>query len=229
MVRAEAMRRGIERLCHFTPSRKLPHILADERGIRSVAELEADGADTLNQNDPLRLEGDAIINCSIEYPNTWLLDKMQDREKVFPDWVVLLLDPSLLWRDDALFTPRNAASGVPQVPGIVGFNALFAELVVGAGGRSFRRTTAMLVNCPTDGQAEVLIPRNIDRSLIRGIAVASEAQAETEIARLGMLNNIPEVNWFVAPGMFSPNWVNVVRAGRRPNETRYVPGTERGR
>lgn len=219
-VRSECLARGITRVCHFTQSRNLPQILTDPRGIRSTADLEAEAPDVLNRNDPVRLDRkEDYISCSIEYPNSWNFRQFQRRERLFSDWVVLILDPSILWRPTTYFSPRNAASpSAVHARGLAGFQALFAPQVRGAYGRWYVRTDRMLPSCPTDDQAEVLIQRQIERSLIWAVAVASDEQADLERARLKLVPGVPDLAWIVAPAFYTGAWSTLVRRGERPAE-----------
>jgi len=219
-IRLEAKRRGISRLCHFTQSRKLAHILTDLDGIWSTTRLKEMAPDLLDQTDPVRLDGcEDHICCSIEYPNTWYLARVRDRDPLFREWVILFLSPSLLWRG-SLFCPRNAAAergGLIQ-GGYAGFKRLYESEIVGALGKTFKRTSAMLDCCPTDDQAEVLVFEHIPHSDILGIAVPTAERARIEIARLSFLPNVVQANWYIAPELFDNRWSNLVRRGRRPRE-----------
>ena len=84
------------------------------------------------------------------------------------------------------------------------------------------RTPQMLACCPTDDQAEAMIPRSIPTGLITGVAVASEGQAKTEEARFRLLK-LPQIDWIIAPALFTGDWSSAVRRGRRPVEKHYVP------
>jgi len=106
----EAVQRGITRLCHFTPSRNLAHILSGGLGILATKHLKDDERALYNATDLARLDGhEDHICCSIEYPNAWYFDRAKDREPLFRDWVVLLINPRYLWEDGTKFCPRNAA------------------------------------------------------------------------------------------------------------------------
>ncbi|CAN5889712.1 DUF4433 domain-containing protein [soil metagenome] len=219
-VQQACIARGITRVCHFTQARNLPAILTDPRGIRSAADLAADAPDVLNRNDPLRLDGKpAHICCSIEYPNTWNFRQFRDRERFFQDWVVLVVDPSVLWHTSTYFSSCNAAAATAQhVQGVAGFETLFAPAVRGSRGRTFERTPEMPACCPTNDQAEGLVEGNIARSLIRAIAVATDTQAEQERARLRLVPGVPELTWIVAPSFFTGDWSRLIRKGLRPPE-----------
>jgi hypothetical protein len=194
--------------------------LGDPRGIRSAADLAGASPDVLNANDPARLDGKPNhISCSVEYPNHWNLKQFKGRELRFPDWVVLIVDPSVLWRASTYFSPRNAAaSSAMHVTGLAGFNSLYPAQVRGAYGKVRVRAPKMLPCCPTDDQAEALVERSIARELIRAVAVVSDEQAKLEQSRLDLLPGILQLPWLVVPAFFTGDWSNAVRQGNRPPE-----------
>ena len=110
-IRERARRRGITRLCHFTPSRNLAHIASDSNGLLASRHLQDDEAAIFNPTDKVRLDGyPGHVCCSIQYPNAWYFRKARDNERLFPDWVVLLIDVRYLWQAGTKFCPRNAAA-----------------------------------------------------------------------------------------------------------------------
>lgn len=220
-IRDEALRRGISRLCHFTQSRKLSHILSDLDGVWATSRLIEKAPDLLDQTDKIRRDGHLDhICCSVEYPNTWYLSQIRDNDQVFKDWVIVFLNPALLWRDGTLFSPRNSAAqaGTLIQGGYAGFSRLFAPSLIGAGGRTFARTAEMLPCCPTDDQAEVLVYEHIQRSDILGVGVLSEAQARAEALRLSFIHSATNPRFYVAPDIFTGRWSNLIRRGHRPKE-----------
>jgi hypothetical protein len=91
LIRTEIMARSITRLCHLTKSQKALHILSSEEGIKAVEFLDKSLYDA---NDSLRLDGRLkYINCSLEYPNHWYWNKVKDKDPLFQDWVILLINP----------------------------------------------------------------------------------------------------------------------------------------
>jgi hypothetical protein len=223
-IKREVQTRGITRLCHFTQSRKLAHILRELDGIWSTARLEELAPDLLNRMDQSRFDGHINhICCSIEYPNTWYLNMIRDNDPLFKEWVILFLSPALLWREDTLFCPRNSAahSGKLIEGGYQAFTSLFAPRNVGTKGLTFIRNTTMLPCCPTDDQAEVLVFEHIPCSEIIGIAVLTAEQARIEKARLSLLPNAVQLPWYVAPALFGRSWSDGVRRGERPLERLY--------
>lgn len=215
-------RRGITRLCHFTKSNKLPHILSKESGIVANTSLD-DQIELLSKNDPLRLDGkEDYVCCTIEYPNTWYLRKIRDRDPLFNQWVILFINPKSLTAESTLFCHRNAAAnyGAYIKEGLEGFEGMFKQQVQGQ--RLMTRSNVMLSCCPTDDQAEVLVYKNIIRSDILGIAVANSEQARLEKSRLNFVGGVPrDIPFFIAPDLFDISWSTMVRMGQRPTETLY--------
>jgi hypothetical protein len=217
---ASAVRaRGIRRLCHFTPSRNLGHILSGTRGILATKHLAADERSVLNPTDLQRHDGQTgHICCTIEYPNAWYFREVRGREVLFRDWVVLLLSPDLLLLPNVKFCPRNASAGkgVHLKEGLNGFEALFAATVDGA--RTYRRAVSRSSAMPTDEQAEVQIPDNIPLEAIAGVAVLNAEQARLEIERLKILRvRLPP--FFIAPLFFDARGLSAaIRNGNVPPE-----------
>ncbi|MFF6774773.1 DarT ssDNA thymidine ADP-ribosyltransferase family protein [Streptomyces sp. NPDC012637] len=221
----EAQGRGITRLCHFTKSANLAHILATGE-IRNAASLRG-SVEGFRPTDVVRLDGHPDhINCSLEYPNTWYLDKASRDDPHFRDWVVLDLDITLLAREGAKFCPFNAArnNGGWIGSGLAAFTGMFNPRVVGNAARA--RDALHPSWWPTDDQAEVLLPGAIPVSQIRAIIVKTDEQAELEYYRLTqhleMGAVLPPI--VVAPMLFDKYGLSrSVRNGRRPVERPYRP------
>src|SRR5438094_8456820 len=225
-IRQSAQQRGISRLCHFTPSRNLPHIAADKKGILATANLEQDELAVFTTTDTHRFDGfTSHVSCSIEYPNAWYMEKAQGNEHIFKDWVVLFIRPQYLWHDGTRFCPRNAAAqrGSLIGTGFDAFEALFRNATRGAYNRLHVRSSSHPNCCPTDDQAEVLVPNRIALSDVIGVAVRSEAQAKREMSRLRILGVKDETFRFViAPMLFQPDALSeAIRRGRLPRETPF--------
>lgn len=147
-----------------------------------------------------------------------MLRRVRGNEILFEDWVVILLSPEILSADGVLFSATNAASGYASIaPGLKGLAALYAPVVNTRSGK-YTRLNTMVEACPTDAQAEALIPRAISRSMITGVAVTSLEQAWKEEERLACLGGIRKVRWFIAPNIFDGSWIDMVKTGRRPKE-----------
>lgn len=216
--------RGITRLCHFTPSRNLLHIGSGNVGVLSTASLNATERSIFNPTDLERLDQHTThICCSVEYPNAWYFDKARSKEKLFPDWVVLLIKPQYLAETTTLFSPRNAAANFGRniQGGVTGFDAMYADRLQGAYGKWFNRSASHLPACPTDQQAEVLIYDRINIADISGVAVQSVEQADTEKVRLELNGVDPNVFRFVvAPHLFDKHELSaMIQSGNRLTET----------
>lgn len=227
-IKLEAERRGITRLCHLTPSRNLVHILTGTTGIRATKNLQEDERSIFTQADLKRLDRhEGYICCSIEYPNAWYFDKAQAKDILFKDWVVLFINPKYLWLPGARFCPRNAASGYGRgiAEGEEAFLSMFANSVPGSKGQTFTRCSTHLACCPTDNQAEVLIPGIIVIADISAIALPTETQAKNEAARLRFLDVAEgKFKFVIAPDLFEKQTLKqLIHAGKRPKETPWIP------
>ena len=220
-IRARVSERGITRLCHFTPSRNLVHIAADRIGILSAVRLETDERRVFNPTDRERLDGfPDHVSCSIQYPNAWYLGRARQQDRLFRDWVVLLIGPHYLWARGTKFCPRNAAAGGGEdvAEGVGAFDSLYAPTVRGAKGTTFWRSSTHPSWLPTDEQAEVLIPDQVEHDDLLGVVVADKAQGRTEARRLAQLGvQAPPIH--IAPHFFNPRALSTnLRNGRVPEE-----------
>lgn len=221
--------RDVSRLCHFTPARNLPHILGDGY-VRATKDLADDVRAVYSATDLSRLDGhQEKICCSIEFTNGYYFAKARIKGEavLFPDWVVLLIDPIVTSRNGTLFCTGNAARGYGSTayPGTDGLTALYQASVVGSGGTTFNRSSAHLPCCPTDIQAEVLVPAPISLEDVLAIVVRSDDQARTEVARLRQLSQpIDSLRWVVAPMLFEREALaRAIQTGRRPTEAAWTP------
>lgn len=221
-IRSESLHRNISRLCHFTPSRNLVHIISGREGVLATSSLESGERHVFNPTDLQRYDRHPEhIPCSLEYPNGWYLDSAKSRDVLFKDWVVLFINPSHIWADGTLFCPMNASYGGGRniSSGIEAFRSLFAQEVKGARGRTFVRSPQHLTCCSTDNQAEVLIRDQIAMEDILGIAVPDDIQARREASRFRLLSAIETPPLIVAPTLFDKHALSkAIRAGRRPPE-----------
>lgn len=224
-IRAHALRRGITRLCHFTPSRNLAHIARDSRGILASRHLQNDETAIFNPTDKERMDGyPDHVCCSIQYPNAWYFRMARGKERLFLDWVVLLIDSSYLWRASTKFCARNAAAGYGRGvrSGAAAFDALFAPSVEGV--RTYRRGPKHPNFLPTDEQAEVLIPDRIGGNDVNGVVVRDDDQAALETSRLRLVG-LPVPRIVVVPEFFDPRALSGrLRSGLVPVEREYQRG-----
>lgn len=232
-IKVEVQRRGITRLCHFTPSRNLGHILSGTVGVLATERLEKDERHIFTPTDLQRLDGHkSHISCSIEYPNAWYFDKARATDILFRDWVILFIDPKYLWGDGTRFCHRNAAASFGREVGTghSGFMRLFAPKVEGAYGRTYSRTATTPDYCATDEQAEVLVPDNILLEDLLGLAVYSLEQARNEVVRLLYLGipekRVREMNIVIAPDLYQKQRLSaLLKQGQRPKEIPFDPST----
>ena len=227
-IQEDVIKRGITRLCHFTPSRSLSHILAGGTGILPSKLLKEEDRLLYNPTDLQRLDGHAgHICCSIEYPNAWYLDRAKRGEILFCDWVVIFVDPNVLASQGTLFCPRNAAAGYGAyiAAGYDAYERMFAQRVPGAQGAVRSRTSQHLPCSPTDDQAEVLVPNFIPLENIMAIGVSSQEQAQMERLRLTILGiDVTNFKFVVSPTLFNKYDLSAsIRAGHRPSETLWNP------
>jgi hypothetical protein len=221
-IRASATKRGITRLCHFTLARTFFKIAQGKVGILSAKSVREDNLDTYHPTDEFRHDGHTDhVCCSIQFPNTYYLKKAQAKETVFKDWVVLMIDPRYLWSNGTKFCPVNAAkgSGFYITDGANGFEGLFAPSLPQS---NFTRAYAHRVDCPTDIQAEVLVPDRIDLEDFMGVAfqTADDAKQERERLRIGgIAATLPPFH--VCPDFFDVDALrNIVRNGHQTIESK---------
>src|SRR5208337_1011098 len=128
--------------------------------------------------------------------------------------------------------PRNAANafGRDVGEGIDAFRALFAISVSGAYGKRYNRDPAHLPFCPTDEQAEILIPDRVPIQDLVGVVVSNESQAKNEITRL-RLSGVPTsgLNFLVNPTLYEKRTLSTcIRSGTRPVEVPWDQGIAHG-
>jgi ssDNA thymidine ADP-ribosyltransferase, DarT len=233
LIEGGADRLGITRLCHLTPLRNLLHIASGE-GLLSVAQLEGERA-IFDQQDLNRYDNHPdFISCSIEYPNVWYLRKRHKEatplQRLFPEWVCLLIDRKYLWHPSTEFCPRNAAASGGSLlrPGYEAFCELYAEQVTGAQGIS-RGRDAKPKSCPTDDQAEVMIHRHIPLADANTIVFADEEQATNNLGALRLLG-VPfeSLDFLICPAFFEIQLSSTLRSGQIPAETPWAPPEDDG-
>ena len=211
--------RRITRLCHFTQSRNLAHILGDSKCILSTQSLQAAGLPH-NPTDPNRWDGcKDLICCSIQFPNVYYFADVRDKDRLFKDWVVLIIKPKFLWMPGTKFCPTNAAkkSGSYIGEGAESFLSLFDTT---SPEFSYRRTARHLQCAPTNIQAEALVPDPIHLDDVAAIAVADEDQARRESCRVNLQGLSIDKVILVAPHFYQRQRLRrVVQWGDRAAET----------
>jgi ssDNA thymidine ADP-ribosyltransferase DarT-like protein len=201
-------------------------MVAGKMGVLATRRLSSDERNVYAPTDLQRLDGFTDhICCSVEYPNSWYFERARSTDVLFKDWVVLLIDPKYLSDSRTLFSPRNASAefGRRVMPGYEGFSRLFADKVDGAYGKTFTRSASRRLCCPTDEQAEVLVPDVIELKDVQGVVVSSKEQAVNEIVRLRLLQipseEIKSLRFLVVPEFWDKYQLSgMIRDGRRPVE-----------
>lgn len=217
--------RNVTRLCHFTKLRSLTQILNNHTGILSTNQINEDIKDS---TDLQRFDGEIdYISCSIQYPNSWFLNKVKDRNKndIFNEWIVMFIDLNILKLRNVKFSPCNAATRLGKYifDDANEINLLFDNHVNYS--RGLVRGSKMLRCCPTDDQAEMLIEYSIPVDYINGIAVLDTDMAKRVFAILKVIkaDNIPII---ISPDLINKDWSTMVRCGTSPVEVLYCPESE---
>lgn len=217
-IKQECTRRNITRICHFTQSRNLAHIFADNFGILSRKTLEDQGM-PYNPTDPSRYDGrNDLVCCSIEYPNAWYFENVRTRDVLFKDWVVLLIKPDFLWQRNTHFCPCNASREHGRYIG-KGHGAFISLFTQTTPGHNYSRLSNHILAAPTNMQAEVLIPDPITLDAITGIVVETHEQARRELCRA----KIQRIS-FDRPIITVPNFYNKIKLTQNIQNGRKIRG-----
>lgn len=185
--------RGIEYLVHFTREANLPSIL--QRGLVTRDVLRAEGLES-NCNDRYRIDGTDAVCASIGFPNYKMFFALRQEDKEV-DWILLTIDPSVLWNTTVAFCNTNAASRVvtetplPKRMGWAAMEAMFSDF--GAKGRATLNLPAAF---PTNPQAEVLLLDGVPRRHIRGAIALNEAQKTRIEADHPVLKIVANADWY---------------------------------
>ena len=202
-LQAEIRRRGISRLCHFTPITNLPSIFG-RGGVHSVLQARELGI-PLRLMDGERSDGRlGHVSLSIQFPNAFLMRNYghvripdHPKERWIPTAVLDIGPTSVDWTH-ALFSPVNAstASGAHQGSSTAQFRELFAREVPNR--KSPTRSQRHPPSCPTDLQAEVMVAGGVPVQAIRRVFVERERD-EREVR--AMRPPVSVVRW---PEIFRP-------------------------
>ena len=169
--------RQIPFLVHFTQTKNLQSIL--KHGIHPRGRPRKDIE--IAPNDQLRLDGHTeATSLSISFPNCRMFYKYRITAS-HSDWVVLLLDKSILWTRNCAYCAHNAAdsriAGRP-LEELRRYDALlemFAEQ-----SQTESRIEQRLLPCdPTDVQAEVLVFNIIPSKLIRAMIFETSTKMDS--------------------------------------------------
>jgi len=166
-MQSRVQARGIQFLYHFTQESNLTSIAQHGLLPRQVLQSRNIPAAV---NDPYRLDGTDAICASIGHPNYKMWHPLKT-ESPATSWVVIAINPSVLWERQCAYCVTNAASaGVTQIPlqqrtTLAAFDAMFFERE----GKATRAAMGLSDGFPTDPQAEVLILDGVPRQYIAGV------------------------------------------------------------
>ena len=198
-----AKQRGIEDVVHFTTVSGAVGVLAagavkSRKRLPKEKYLEHVYTPNVNQRkDPAWSD---YVNLSITRINDWMFETSV-RWHIADDnpWVMLAMDPELLGDPGVVFTTtNNIYPDCLRGEGLEGFNNLFADSVLGRYGSKHDRDGKHAA-WPTDRQAEVLYPGEIQCKYLHRIDVQQENVVDTihgALAGLGLsvpVHHDPEV------------------------------------
>ncbi|MBB6241267.1 DarT ssDNA thymidine ADP-ribosyltransferase family protein [Rhodanobacter sp. MP1X3] len=202
-IEAFAAERQIKYLMHFTKLTNLDAILA--KGLLPRNHLEnRDGC-----NDELRLDGTDAVCVSIEFPNYLMFYRLrlQNRDA---DWIILVIDASVLWQNRSAFCHCNAASNSVTVTPLLERMSLHSFRRMYDDFEEKRRLDLNLhIKLPTHPQAEVLLLDGVPHEKILGVIVErDEIKRRLEAAYPGLFVK-------VLPNYFQPrsdykHWKKVI-------------------
>lgn len=195
-VVADATRRGIKEVVHFTTLRGAVGVLASgavksrkrlptERYLEHVYRPNAD-----TRKDPLWLD---YVNLSIERINDWMFNTSVRWHIVDNNpWILLSFNAEILGHPGVVFTTtNNIYPSCERAEGLDGFTALFADSVKGRFGVVHTRD-GKRPQWPTDRQAEVLYPGELSCDYLRRIDVQlPEAEDGIHGALAGLNRSVP--------------------------------------
>lgn len=165
--------RGIKYLIHFTRFDNLNTIL--KYGLKGRVSLQEQGV-PYYYNDSKRLDFvDDSLSLSISFPNYKMFYSMQCKNNNV-EWVVLQIDPSILYTKKCAFCFTNAASSkVSRIPLHMRMNAeALKEMFYEESYNINRKDLEIPSYYTTDPQAEVLFLENIEPQYIKNISHAGQ-------------------------------------------------------
>ena len=183
-IQAHATTIKVPFLIHFTRATNLPSIM--QHGLYPMARIAEIGANP-QINDELRLDGHLDgTSLSIGFPNYRMFYKYRQANPTV-QWVVLGIDPSVLWLKDCAFCRHNAADArisgqeLDALRTPSAFTGMFDEIE----GITARKEQRLRTYDPTDSQAEVLVFDLIEPKLIGSVMFDSEDVKKTYSGHIG--------------------------------------------
>lgn len=195
-IKNEVQRRGIDQVLHFTQLRNLPTIV--EHGLLPRTVLAAAPFAYCPSADYRLDDNDHAVSVSITAVSHWLFKGKRDRRSPGP-WVVLVLEPRILWELECLFHRCNAASNMERdrggyLGGPFGLQRMFWETDDNRRdtptlfkGQDYRVETGIPPHLPTLSEAEVQVLQPIPAEVIAAAWVERDDLAEAARAELSRL------------------------------------------
>lgn len=207
-VMDEVARRGIKRLCHFTPVGSLAGIIQD-RQVWSRSELLR-RRPSARVNDRNRFDRHTgYVCCSVQYPNLYVLNNFRSPDRINSSsaWAALIFRPDLLAHPRTKFCVLNASKdfGAHIRDGLDGFVSLFADNP--APSTQFRGNSH-LESCPTDRQAEVLVHHSVPIEAIVGVVLESNGSRRLAMREVKKLPRRIRPKIMVEPEFFDIDRIN---------------------
>lgn len=169
-IEAMEFQKEISEIIHFTQVENLPSIL--EHGLCPVSYLQQRKL-PFRWNDAHRLDGyEASVSLSINHPNDRLFYHWRKKHPA-QKWVVLLIDPCVLYEKSVRFCACNAADSRARHGQLAGNSPSdFSKMFDPRADVPSRESQFLNAGDPTDPQAEVLCFESIEPTLIRGLVFA---------------------------------------------------------
>lgn len=155
-IRIFSQEQGIKTLIHFTHLKNLSSIM--KNGLLSRKQLDNfKGENNFVYNDLDRIDGyPGAICLSISFPNYKMFYRYSSNNRA--DWVIISLDPCILWELDCAFCKGNAASNAVRHIHLEDRKTLNALRNMYVDYKDIeRRDLNIPDNYPTNPQAEVLV------------------------------------------------------------------------
>lgn len=184
-IRHEAQCRDIPYLLHFTQAQNLCSIV--DHGLLSRSALESQNEFSAHASARVRLdEHNNAVSISVAAINARMFNA-KTRDVGTPYWVVLMLEPSILWTHRCRFLRRSGASNLMKehrgrLDGFWGFTQLFSdpagERPQTFSGTDYRAETHIPSFLPTYPDAEIQVLQPIAPNLICGAWVGRPGIAQ---------------------------------------------------